>query len=168
MLYCDAYETSIVGRLRLLANDDALVGLWFNGQAHYAANYDLSQAEKRSNAIIDTTKRWLDRYFAGEQPSPSELKLAPQGTAFQMLVLKVLRTIPYGQSMSYHEVANEISRQTGHRSSARAVGGAVGKNPISIIIPCHRVLGKNGALTGYAAGTDKKIALMTLENMILV
>lgn len=169
MLYRDYYDTPIVGRLTILANEDALEGLWFNGQAHYGAHYDLSQVQQQSNPVLDTTKRWLDRYFAGEQPAVTELSLAPRGTDFQLKVLHVLCEIPYGQSMSYQDVADAVTQENGgHRSSARAVGGAVGHNPISIIIPCHRVLGKDGALTGYAAGVDKKIELMKLENMILI
>ena len=109
---------------------------------------------------------WLDRYFAGENPQISELPLAPSGSDFRQMVWKILCDIPSGQTTTYGEIAKKIAARTGRSTmSAQAVGGAVGHNPISIIIPCHRVVGTNGSLTGYAGGIDKKIALLELEGV---
>ena len=116
-------------------------------------------------AVLDAAADWLDRYFAGKMPSPGELPLAPVGSSFRQEVWKLLCQIPYGQVTAYGELARKLTG-TGEKTgsmSAQAVGGAVGHNPISIIIPCHRVVGTNGSLTGYAGGMEKKIRLLELE-----
>ena len=114
------------------------------------------------------TKKWLDRYFNKEQPDPKELKLAPKGTDFRKTVWDILLKIPYGQTTSYGAIAKSVTEsRKGSKTSARAVGGAVGHNPISIIIPCHRVVGSDGSLTGFASGLDKKVWLLQHEDVIL-
>ena len=114
--------------------------------------------------IFDRTQEWLERYFAGGKPSPEELPLHPEGTVFRQMVWRELLHIPYGQVTTYGSLAKAVAREMGRETmSAQAVGQAVGHNPISIIIPCHRVVGANGSLTGYAGGLDRKIRLLELE-----
>lgn len=114
--------------------------------------------------IFDRTQEWLERYFAGGKPSPEELSLRPEGTVFRQMVWRELLHIPYGQVTTYGSLAKAVSEEMGRETmSAQAVGQAVGHNPISIIIPCHRVVGANGSLTGYAGGLDRKIRLLELE-----
>lgn len=116
--------------------------------------------------MLERAKRWLDRYFAGERPVPQELPLAPAGSTFRQEVWKILCDIPYGEIVTYGEIAAKLARQLGRKSmSAQAVGGAVGHNPISVIIPCHRVVGADGSLTGYAGGIEKKRKLLRLEGI---
>ena len=118
----------------------------------------------REFSVLKEAKEWLDRYFAGEKPLINELKLAPEGSDFRKAVWKILCEIPYGETFTYGEIAETLAKRNGvKKMSAQAVGGAVGHNPISIIIPCHRVVGKNGSLTGYAGGVDKKQKLLALE-----
>ena len=110
------------------------------------------------------TARWLDAYFSGREPDFLP-PLHPHGTAFQRAVWDILRSIPYGQTMTYGEIARRLAAQQGHsRMSAQAVGGAVGHNPISLIVPCHRVVGANGSLTGYAGGVERKLRLLQIEH----
>ena len=152
---------SPLGNIILASDGDALTGLWFEGQAHFAETLDPEHAE-RAFPIFDSTLEWLAAYFSGSDPGriPS---LAPKGTPFRQAVWKTLLTIPYGHVVTYGTVAAFLSAQ-GIRTSARAVGGAVGHNPISIFIPCHRVVGANGSLTGYAGGLERKRVLLLLEN----
>ena len=110
------------------------------------------------------TKRWLDAYFAGNAPDPAALPLAPNGSEFRRRIWKLLLEIPYGEVTTYGQLAKEYEARFGQKTAARAVGGAVGHNPISIIIPCHRVIGGNGTLTGYAGGIEAKKLLLTIEN----
>ena len=124
--------------------------------------------EDGSLEVFGEVKTWLDAYFAGQNPDVSGLKLALEGTAFRKMVWNILREIPYGETRTYGQIAAEIAAQRGTKTmSAQAVGGAVGHNPISIIIPCHRVLGADGSLTGYAGGVDKKQFLLELEGIKL-
>ena len=118
--------------------------------------------------LFDTTKKWLDRYFAGEKPGISELSLAPIGGDFRQIIWNILCEIPYGEVITYGSIAKRVAEKTGRKSmSSQAVGGAVGHNPISIIIPCHRVVGSNGSLTGFSAGVRTKIKLLELEGVDL-
>lgn len=161
------YDESPLGSIMLAAKDEALIGLWFEGQKFFAANFH-GPAREGSTPVFAQTRRWLEAYFDGQSPEtlPSLPPLAPQGTPFQKSVWEILRTIPYGQTVTYGDIATRIAAQRGLKSmSAQAVGQAVAKNPISILIPCHRVVGKGGSLTGYAAGIDKKLALLTLEGV---
>ena len=118
--------------------------------------------------IFIKTKNWLDRYFAGERPAISDLALAPFGSAFRQKVWNILCGIPYGQIITYGDIAKQLASDLHKKGmSSQAVGGAVGHNPISIIIPCHRVVGANGSLTGYAGGIDTKVKLLELEGVDL-
>lgn len=115
--------------------------------------------------VFDQTRDWLVRYFEGERPDPAELPLDLEGTAFQLSVWEVLATIPYGETVTYGWVAERVGENRGKRTSARAVGGAVGANPLGIIIPCHRVIGANGSLTGFGGGVEAKVTLLELEGV---
>ena len=163
-----AFFPTPAGEVLLAASGSALTGLWFTGQKHFARTLPRPLPPNGDDPALDAAKGWLTAYFAGKRPSPFELELAPEGTLFQTAVWRVLRRIPYGAVISYGEVAQEAARLLGRKtSSARAAGSAVGRNPISIIIPCHRVIGADGALTGYAGGLERKIALLSLEGIDL-
>lgn len=165
MLYQDHYQSPL-GQLTLLSSKTSVLGLWFDQQAHFAAHYHLNDYPTQETVLSQRIKHWLDQYFDDQETSCLQLPLAPAGTAFQQSVFHILQTIPYGQTRSYQQIADQLSTPN-HRSSARAVGGAVGHNPISIIIPCHRVIGSHGALTGYAGGIDRKIWLLKHESTTL-
>ena len=153
---------SPLGAITLAGDGATLTGLWFDGQKHYGAGLgpDVSAGEKAG--AFGTACAWLDRYFAGDRPDGAPL-LQPAGTLFQRAVWEELRGIPYGKTATYGELAERIAARRGMATSARAVGSAVGRNPISLMIPCHRVLGASGALTGYAGGLWRKRALIALE-----
>lgn len=166
MLY-KSYYHSPLGKIILVSDGESLIGLWIEGQKYYLGKLKDDFVENDNIDIFLQTKEWLDLYFKGFNPCLSLLKLNPQGTSFQQKVWKILCNIPYGQTLTYGEIAKIIAQNDGKSSmSAQAVGGAVGHNPISIIIPCHRVLGKDRYLTGYAGGIDKKKQLLQLENII--
>lgn len=165
MLYTMRYE-SPVGELLLAEKDGALAGLWIMGQKYFPVSRQKEMEEWPDSRILNRTKEWLDRYFRGEKPLIGELTLAPEGSEFQRAVWKLLCEIPYGGVTTYGELSRRIAADRGlARMSAQAVGGAVGHNPISIIIPCHRVVGTNGSLTGYAGGLEKKQKLLCLEGV---
>lgn len=165
MLYTMRYDSPI-GGLLLAEKDGALVGVWMEGQKYFLGSLKEEMQENPGSAILRQTVRWLDCYFRGEKPEIGQLKLAPIGSEFRKAVWKILCEIPYGSITTYGEIARKIAARRGlERMSAQAVGGAVGHNPISIIIPCHRVVGTNNSLTGYAGGLQKKIALLTLEGV---
>ena len=151
-----------LGEVRLRSDGKSLIGLWFVGQVNDAKdNRDIEI--KDDLPIFGQVESWLESYFFGEQ-TPIKIPLQPKGTMFQERVWKILQEIPYGETMTYGEIAQRIAKEKGVATySAQAVGQAVGKNPISILIPCHRVLGKNGALTGYAGGVHRKEQLLNLE-----
>lgn len=161
-MFLTKYESPI-GMLTLTAEGDALTGLWIEGQKYFMAGIRERSDCRAFCGGLDKACRWLDRYFSGERPVPSELDLRPSGTAFQRMVWERLCRIPWGETVSYGTIAREIAGQTGRKASAQAVGGAVGHNPISIIIPCHRVVGAGGSLTGYAGGLDRKVWLLERE-----
>ena len=160
-----SYYDSPLGRLLIKAEDDAICGLWFVGQKYFPERLLNAVAMNEDMAIIVSARRWLEEYFSGGRPSISQLNLGPEGSDFRRAVWEILCSIPYGQSMSYGQIARKLEAESGRKVSAQAVGGAVGHNPISIIIPCHRVLGTNSALTGYAAGLEVKTALLDLEGI---
>ena len=163
MQYITHYQSPL-GNILLAADDIGLTGLWFEGQKYYALYLDKEHMEKEIPLFKDV-KHWLDIYFSGKEPD-FKLPLHFTGTDFQNEVWEILYSIPYGKTMTYGEIAKQIAANRGlKRMSAQAVGGAVGHNGISIIVPCHRVVGTNGSLTGYAGGIDKKVALLTLENV---
>lgn len=148
----------------MVADDKGLTGLWFVGQKYFALYLDKDNIEKETQVLKDT-KKWLDVYFSGKEPN-FKIPLHFTGTAFQNEVWEILYSIPYGKTMTYGEIANILAKRRGlNRMSAQAVGGAVGHNEISIIVPCHRVVGSQGSLTGYAGGIDKKVSLLKLENV---
>ena len=151
-----------LGEVRLRSDGEFLTGLWFVGQVNDAEdNYD--SEIKDDLPIFEQVETWLERYFSGEE-TPITIPLQPKGTIFQEEVWKILQEIPYGETMTYGDIAQRIAKEKGVATySAQAVGQAVGKNPISILIPCHRVLGRNGALTGYAGGVYRKEQLLHLE-----
>ncbi len=155
---------SPLGAILLASDGEALTGLWFQGQRHIPPAQ--AQAAVREDLpVFRQTRAWLEAYFAGKVPDFTPL-LRPVGTDFQQAVWAILAAIPYGATRTYGEIARELAAQRGlARMSAQAVGGAVGRNPISILIPCHRVLGRNGQLTGYAGGLERKRALLRLEGM---
>jgi len=159
-MYYSTTHPSPVGLITLASDGDSLVGLWLEGQKYHGQSIPEAMIEKSDQPIFDQTKQWLDRYFAGDKPAILELPLAPIGSAFRQSVWDILCEIPYGEVITYGEIAKKLGVNSG-----QAVGGAVGHNPISIIIPCHRVVGTNGSLTGYAGGVQTKIRLLELEGM---
>lgn len=157
---------SPIGLFKLASDGKFLNGLWIEGQKYFGATISEKMTEKNNILIFDQTKDWLDRYFGQKKPAVSELPLAPNGGEFRQEVWKILCQIPYGGITTYGDIAKELALKTNKpRMSAQAVGGAVGHNPISIIIPCHRVIGTNGSLTGYAGGIKKKIWLLSHEGI---
>jgi len=146
----------------LAADETGLRGLWFDGQKYFARDLSAERIEQNTPALTEA-KRWLDIYFAGKEPDFLP-PLHPAGSTFQQAVWALLLQIPYGQTVTYGELARQLAEKQGRpRMSAQAVGGAVGHNKISIIIPCHRVVGTGGSLTGYAGGIDRKVKLLALE-----
>lgn len=165
MLYTMHYDSPI-GRLLLMEKEEALTGLWIEGQKYFLGTLRENMEEKKDSSILNRTKDWLDRYFRGEKPQISELTLEPMGSEFRKMVWKILCEIPYGEVTTYGDISRKIADNRGiDRMSAQAVGQAVGHNPISIIIPCHRVVGTGGSLTGYAGGLQRKVSLLTLEGV---
>lgn len=165
-MYYSTTCPSPVGMLTLACDGENLVGLWLAGQKYFGGSMPEEPVERADLPVFDAAKDWLRRYFAGQQPAPSELPLRPIGSAFRRTVWDILCEIPYGQVTTYGDIARQMAVRMGKPSmSSQAVGGAVGHNPISIIIPCHRVVGANGSLTGYAGGIDQKIRLLTLEGV---
>jgi methylated-DNA-[protein]-cysteine S-methyltransferase len=161
MEYVYHYKSPL-GNITLASDGLSITGLWFNGQKFFADSLDKNN-EVKFLPIFDETIKWLDIYFSGKAPNFTP-KIKMKTTDFRKAVWEIMLTIPYGQTMTYGEIANILSKQKGLRKmSAQAVGGAVALNSISLIIPCHRVIGTNGNLTGYAGGIDKKIKLLTLE-----
>ncbi len=153
---------SPLGRILLAAEEGALVGLWFEGQKYFPDPVVGREGEK-NRLLFSLAEEWLSRYFAGENPPPA-LPLAPKGSAFRLSVWRLLRQIPYGETLSYSALAERLAAGEGRKAlPVRAVAGAVAHNPISLLIPCHRVIGKSGELTGYAGGIDRKRWLLTLE-----
>ncbi len=161
MTYIQHYSSPLGGIL-LAADETGLIGLWFDGQKYFARDLPSECAEKET-PILAEAMRWLDIYFSGKEPDFLP-PLHPVGSPFRQEVWKILLQIPYGKTVTYGDISKQLAKGAGlERMSAQAVGGAVGHNEISIIIPCHRVVGTNGSLTGYAGGIDRKIKLLELE-----
>ena len=162
MYYKTVYQ-SPVGTLTLACDETggSLVGLWIEGQKYYAATLS-TDAEKQETPVHLKAASWLTAYFNGQAPE-IDFPLKPKGSSFRQAVWEVLRSIPYGATTTYGAIAAQLSQITGKGTSARAVGGAVGHNPISLMIPCHRVVGTNGSLTGYGGGIARKVKLLELE-----
>ncbi len=165
MYYSTTYLSPIC-TITLACDGDNLIGLWMEGQRFHGGSVPESMIEKEDIPIFDAAKAWLDRYFAGERPATSELPLAPMGGEFRQGVWDILCQIPYGQVITYGDIAKQMAEKMNKKCmSSQAIGGAVGHNPISIIIPCHRVVGAKGNLTGFGGGISRKIQLLEHEGV---
>ena len=163
MEYIHHYDSPL-GGITIASDGKAITGLWFDGQKYFADILD-KDFEEKELPVFEQTDQWLNIYFSGNAPgfTPS---LKMKTTPFRKAVWEIMLTIPFGQTMTYGMIADRIAKQKGlSRMSAQAVGGAVGHNVISLIIPCHRVVGANGSLTGYAGGLDRKVKLLSLERV---
>lgn len=161
MEYIHHYESPL-GAITMASDGEALIGLWFDGQKYFADCLE-SEYEEKMLPIFEQADQWLSIYFSGQQPDFTPM-LSMKTTEFRKAVWEIMLSIPYGKTMTYGEIADRIAKQKGlQKMSAQAVGGAVGHNSISLIIPCHRVVGTNGSLTGYAGGIEKKVKLLELE-----
>lgn len=157
---------SPLGEITLRSDGEALTGLWFADDKHYGAK-DIAGAALADLDVFTQVENWLAEYFAGREPKVS-VPLKLQGSEFQMQVWRLLQDIPYGRLVTYGDIAKKIAAQKGvARMSAQAVGGAVGHNPMCIIVPCHRVVGSNGSLTGYGGGMWRKVRLLELEKVAM-
>lgn len=165
MYHTTDYDAPI-GKLTLASTEDELIGLWVKGQKYFGSLIQEKSVSPVTVQALEDAKSWLDRYFEGKKPDPRELPLAFMGSSFRQEVWRILCEIPYGEVTTYGAIARDIAQSRGQeRFSSQAVGGAVGHNPISIIVPCHRVVGSNGSLTGYAGGLPVKIALLEHEQV---
>lgn len=161
--FYQAVYNSPIGKILLVSTTDALCGLWFEGQKYFGAGLAGFAPVAAKPAVLIEALGWLDDYFAG-RPSSCNFALAPAGTVFQQLVWRILLEVPFGQTISYGELAHRLAQSYDRPlPSARAIGGAVGHNPIALIIPCHRVVGASGELTGYAGGIERKHWLLEHE-----
>ena len=154
---------SPLGRMLLAVDEEGLTGAWFEGQKYLPEGVAPENEETALPPVLESACRWLDLYFSGQEPDFMP-RLHLEGTAFRRAVWELLRKIPYGETTTYGALAKQLEAETGRRVSAQAVGGAVGHNPVSILVSCHRVVGQQGSLTGYAGGLDKKLRLLILEN----
>ena len=157
MKHCDFYD-SPQGRMLLVANDEGLCGVYFDGQK-YLPDIDPAWRHDPNHTTLEQAKRELEEYFAGERKR-FEAALAPEGTPFQRAVWRAISTVAFGETITY----GELAKRAGSPGSARAAGAATGRNPISVIVPCHRIVGSDGSLTGYAGGIERKRALLALES----
>lgn len=165
MYYSTSY-LSPLGKIIIAGNHSEISGLWFENQKYFLGSLSDEILTKDDLPVFQSVKKWLDEYFSGNNPDPSWIPLSPLGSDFRQTVWKILCRIPYGSVITYNEIAKIIAdEQNIPKMSAQAVGGAVGHNPISILIPCHRVVGSNGSLTGYAGGINRKIELLKLEGV---
>ena len=176
-MYCLTSYASPIGLLTLGSDGKHLTGLWIQGQKYFggAIREELVQRDDLpvfamtqgpEPTVFGDVRKWLDRYFSGQKPCPDELPLAPEGTEFQKLIWGLLCEIPYGTVTTYGDLAKKAAARMGRDTmSGQAVGGALAHNPVSIIIPCHRVVGSGGSLTGYAGGLDRKIWLLDHEGV---
>ncbi len=165
MYYATTYK-SPVGTITMACDEHNLVGLWNEEQKYFGGTIAQQMIQKEDVPIFDVAKKWLEAYFSGEKPVISELPLAPIGGEFRQMVWAILCEIPYGEVITYGEIAKKVAfKMKKSNMASQAIGGAVGHNPISIMIPCHRVVGSNGNLTGYAGGIQTKIKLLELEGV---
>lgn len=163
MFYISKY-TSPLGGITLASNGTQLTGLWFDGQKYFADTLP-EEYEEKDLRVFGQTKQWLDIYFSGKAPDFTPPLSMDGISPFRKRVWEIMLEIPFGKTSTYGQIAKQIEKETGKKASAQAVGGAVGHNSISLIIPCHRVLGSNTSLTGYAGGINKKIELLKLEGV---
>lgn len=163
-VYVSVYKSPL-GNLTMASRGDKIIGLWMDGQKYFLGKLKEETVAKDDLEVFALCRRWLDDYFSGKNPPVDKDILQPEGSEFRQSVWNILLEIPYGATTTYGEIAKKLAREKDVKSMSRqAVGGRVGHNPISIIIPCHRVVGRNGSLTGYAGGIDKKISLLKHEN----
>ncbi len=163
MIFASYYQSPI-GIFLIASRDNKIIGVWQKDQKHYLENIEEEIIISDQIPVIIQTKKWLDQYFNGEKPNIEELVLNPIGSDFRKRVWKILTRIPYGTVTTYKKISEMVAKEMNlEHMSAQAVGNAIGHNPISIIIPCHRVIGTNGSLIGYAGGLDKKAYLLNHE-----
>lgn len=160
MEYITEYSSPI-GKMLLSGEEDSLTGLWLENQKYFSSTLS-NEYEERMLPVFERAIEWIDCYFNGGRPN-ADFPLKPKGSEFRQAVWKKLMEIPYGETTTYGRISKELEAQTGKRVSAQAVGGAIAHNPILIVVPCHRVIGSDGSLTGYAGGIDKKQYLLELE-----
>ena len=166
ILHKATYQSPL-GKMILLSSDQHLLGLWFNDQKFFGANYQLEQADEKIVRPLKLTLQWLTEYFSGQQPDPFAIPIKPEVTLFREQVFQELQKVPYGQTTTYKELSDQLQKQESKKiNKARAIGGAVGHNPITLIIPCHRVIGQDGSLIGYAGGIERKQALLQMEQAL--
>ena len=162
MIYTYHYDSPL-GSITMAGSETALTGLWFDGQKYFGSSLSAGEYEEQMISVFEQAIDWLDTYFSGENPGflPA---LSIETTPFRKAVWEIMLTIPFGQTMTYGEIADRIAKERGLCTmSAQAVGGAVGHNPFTLMIPCHRVVGAKGSLTGYAGGIERKLRLLELE-----
>ena len=163
------YKTTFIspiGSIILASDGENLTGLWNENQKYHGEQKYQNMIIQNELDVFYQTKKWLDAYFAGQAPSLKDIHMLPMGSQFRQIVWNILLNIPYGKVITYGDIAKKVVQKTGKQNmSSQAVGGAVGHNPISVIIPCHRVVGSNGSLTGYAGGIQTKIKLLELEGV---
>lgn len=163
MSYFMEYETGLIGALTVASDGESITGCWFDNDRYFGYGVDGEVQRNDDLPVFGQAREWLNRYFAGEAPDPRELPLDARATDFQARVREAMLDIPYGATTTYGDIAKRLQRETGRRQSARAVGGAVGRNPLCVIVPCHRVVGANGSLTGFGGGIDMKVKLLEHE-----
>ena len=164
-IYKCEYESKLIGPLTIASDGASIVGCWFGNDRYFGYGVDEDMEQKDDLAVFDQVRAWLDSYFAKEKPNPRDLPLAARATDFQMKVREAMLDIAYGQTTTYGNIAKRLEKQSGKRQSAQAVGGAVGHNPLCIIVPCHRVVGADGSLTGFGGGIDMKVKLLEHEGV---
>jgi len=165
MYYFTTYHSPI-GEIYIVSDETHLVGAWLEGQKYFQGNLKEQPQMKENLPVLEKAKQWFADYFAGKRPDSASLPLKPQGSEFRQTVWKILCEIPYGETTTYGSIAGKVVERMGReKMSAQAIGGAVGHNPLSIIIPCHRVVGTDGSLTGYAGGIDLKMKLLHHEGV---
>lgn len=166
-MFYGTHYPCVLGDIFLASNEENIIGLWIGNQKYISKTKPKDIVIRDDIPVLKDGVSWLDSYFAGEKPDPFNLSLAPMGSEFRQLVWKILLEIPYGKTTTYGAIAKETAKRLNReRMSAQAVGGAIAHNPISIIIPCHRVIGADGSLTGYAGGVSVKEFLLTHEKAI--
>ncbi len=166
MLYTTTYSHESLGKITIACSDEGIVGLWLDGQRYFKYGIDEALETNPTHPLLQRTTKWLDDYFSNKKPDASELPLEPRGSRFAKDVWGELVKIGYGELSTYGNIAKKVATKNNKSTwSARATGGAVGHNPISIIVPCHRVIGANGNLTGYGGGIKRKIWLLEHEGV---
>lgn len=166
MLYTMTHQSAL-GDIVLLCDETYLLGLWFKGQKYFGANYQLEEATVAKSRPINLAMTWLDQYFSEKNSNVDMVPIKPEVTDFRKAVFQALESIPYGATVTYKQISDQLQKGNKYiTNKSRAIGNAVGHNPILLLIPCHRVVGSDGALTGYAGGIDRKKALLTLEKQI--